>query len=343
MLKKIILTFFVAIMLLVPFSSAFAAATVGQELKTPEAGWKRFDNYDGKILFPGGTVWTHKDLFNGSHTYAESPFENKYIIFKFYGTKLRIIDVMADNRVLDGMTITIDGVSEVYSTYSSTTSWQRLVYEKTGLSLGEHIVTIKPNIDKYTKDKYFSIDAVDIDDTGYLIDEKSPKNLVATGGDKQVVLSWNSELTEARYNIKRATTPGGPYTTVEKNVYGTTFTDNDVQNGKTYYYVVSSVFNGTESSNSIEAFATPLEPPVNGRAILVVTLDTGLEKEFDLSMAEVNAFIAWYEGKAAGTGPASYAIDKHDNNKGPFKSRKDYVIFDKILTYEVNEYTLVSK
>ncbi|KEQ23358.1 hypothetical protein ET33_17180 [Paenibacillus tyrfis] len=339
MLKKIIFTFFVAIMLLVPFSSAFAAVTVGQELKTPEAGWTRYDNSDSKILFPGGKVWTNSNPFNGSHTYAESPFENKYIMFKFYGTKLRIIDVLADNRARDGMTITIDGVSEVYSTYSSTTLWQRLVYEKTGLNLGEHIVTIKPNIDKYTTSNYFSIDALDIDDTGYLIDVKNPKNLVATGGNKQVILLWNSELKEARYNIKRATTAGGPYTTVEKNVYGTTFTDNDVQNGKTYYYVVSSVFNGVESSNSNEASATPLEPPVNGRAILTVTLDTGLEKEFDLSMVEVNAFITWYEGKAAGTGPASYAIDKHDNNKGPFKSRKDYVIFNKILTYEVNEYT----
>ncbi|MNL66964.1 hypothetical protein D3C87_1915040 [compost metagenome] len=74
------------------------------------------------------------------------------------------------------------------------------------------------------------------------------------------------------------------------------------------------------------------------RAILTVTLNTGLEKEFDLSMAEVNSFISWYETKAAGTGTTSFAIDKHDNNKGPFKSRKEYVIFDKILTFEVNEY-----
>ncbi|MDF1585202.1 hypothetical protein PZ740_02245, partial [Rhodospirillales bacterium YIM 152171] len=81
------------------------------------------------------------------------------------------------------------------------------------------------------------------------------------------------------------------------------------------------------------------ETPVGDRAILVVTMNTGLEKEFDLSMQEVNAFIAWYENKQAGTGTASYAIDKHDNNKGPFTSRKDYVIFDKILTFSVDEYS----
>ena len=67
-------------------------------------------------------------------------------------------------------------------------------------------------------------------------------------------------------------------------------------------------------------------------------MTTGLEKEFDLSMGEVNAFINWYENKQAGSDTASYAINKHNNNKGSFSNRKDYVIFDKILTFEVNEY-----
>ncbi|MEI2400426.1 Kelch repeat-containing protein [Paenibacillus phytohabitans] len=97
---------------------------------------------------------------------------------------------------------------------------------------------------------------------------------------------------------------------------------------------------------SPEPTATPVptttptpEQPAGDRAILVVTMNTGLEKEFDLSMTEVNAFIAWYENKQSGSGTVSYAIDKHDNNKGPFTNRKDYVIFDKILTFSVDEYS----
>ncbi|WP_374016659.1 hypothetical protein ABU162_20735 [Paenibacillus thiaminolyticus] len=82
------------------------------------------------------------------------------------------------------------------------------------------------------------------------------------------------------------------------------------------------------------------EQPKGDRAILVVTMTTGLEKEFDLSMDEVNAFITWYDAKDAGTGPSKYAIDKHNNNKGPFSKRTDYVIFNNILTFEVNEYTV---
>ncbi|MBY9078323.1 bacterial surface protein [Paenibacillus sp. CGMCC 1.18879] len=78
------------------------------------------------------------------------------------------------------------------------------------------------------------------------------------------------------------------------------------------------------------------EQPTGDRAILVVTMNTGLEKEFDLPMSEINAFLNWYD---SASGSSRYGIDKHDNNKGPFSKRTDYVIFDKILTFEVSEYT----
>lgn len=78
------------------------------------------------------------------------------------------------------------------------------------------------------------------------------------------------------------------------------------------------------------------EVPSGDRAILVLTLTTGIDKEFDLTMTEVNAFLNWYD---TGSGSARYGIDKHNNNKGPFSKRTEYVIHDKILTFEVSEYT----
>ncbi|OKP92497.1 hypothetical protein [Paenibacillus sp. P32E] len=84
---------------------------------------------------------------------------------------------------------------------------------------------------------------------------------------------------------------------------------------------------------------TTPEQPTGDRAILTITLINGVEKEYDLPIAEVNAFLTWYDNRDAGRGPGMYAIDKHTNNKGPFKKRKNYVVFDKILTYEVSEYT----
>ncbi|WP_025716755.1 SPRY domain-containing protein [Paenibacillus sp. 1-18] len=79
--------------------------------------------------------------------------------------------------------------------------------------------------------------------------------------------------------------------------------------------------------------------PTGDRAILTVTMDNGFDKEFDLSKKELNAFIAWYDAKDASRGASFFAIDKHNNNKGPFSNRKDYVIFNKILTFEVSEYS----
>lgn len=76
--------------------------------------------------------------------------------------------------------------------------------------------------------------------------------------------------------------------------------------------------------------------PFGDRAILTIELTTGADEEFDLPMSEVNAFLTWYDSAA---GSARYGIDKHDNNKGPFSKRTEYVIHDKILTFEVSEYT----
>lgn len=78
------------------------------------------------------------------------------------------------------------------------------------------------------------------------------------------------------------------------------------------------------------------EVPSGDRAILVITLTTGIEKEFDLPISEVNVFLNWYD---SASGSNRYGINKHDNNKGPFSKRTEYVIHDKILTFEVSEYT----
>lgn len=108
---------------------------------------------------------------------------------------------------------------------------------------------------------------------------------------------------------------------------------------------MTALYGQTESANSNEASAKPNVGDVgedNGdRALLFIMLNTGEQKEYDVSIAVVNAFVEWYENRGKGVGPVTFAIDKQSNNKGPFKSRKDYIIYDKIITFEVNEYTSV--
>ncbi|MEQ7050924.1 hypothetical protein ABN764_09720 [Paenibacillaceae sp. P-4] len=174
--------------------------------------------------------------------------------------------------------------------------------------------------------------------------------LTATGGNKKVSLHWNNTKSADSYNIKRSNVAGGSYKTIA-TVTGSTYDyiDSLVTNGTKYYYVVTAVSpQGGEIGQSNEASATPnsdeVTPPgtdedqYGNRALLNIVLNNGISKEFDLSMKEVNAFIAWYEGRASGNGSVMFAFDKHNNNKGPFKNRREYVFFDKIITFEVNGY-----
>lgn len=84
----------------------------------------------------------------------------------------------------------------------------------------------------------------------------SPADVVATTGNASVGLAWNAAAYAASYNIKRGTTPGGPYTTIASPA-GVTFSDNTAVNGLTYYYVVTAVNSVGESAQSCEVSASP--------------------------------------------------------------------------------------
>ena len=84
----------------------------------------------------------------------------------------------------------------------------------------------------------------------------APTGLTATAGNGQVSLSWSASSGATSYNVKRATTNGGPYTTVATSTT-TSYTNTGLTNGTTYYFVVSAVNSAGESGNSNQASATP--------------------------------------------------------------------------------------
>ena len=82
-------------------------------------------------------------------------------------------------------------------------------------------------------------------------------------GDAQATLSWSPVANATGYNIKRSSTSGGPYTTVQANVSGTSFTDTSLLNSAGYYYVVTALNGPAESAYSTEVTTTPVgAPPV---------------------------------------------------------------------------------
>jgi glucosylceramidase len=92
---------------------------------------------------------------------------------------------------------------------------------------------------------------------GGAIAPAAPTGLTATGGDARVALSWNASSGASGYNVKRALVSGGTYTTITNGLANTSYTDSGVTNGVPYYYVVTAVNGGAESTNSNEAGAVP--------------------------------------------------------------------------------------
>lgn len=86
-----------------------------------------------------------------------------------------------------------------------------------------------------------------------------PSGLTATATNTQASLFWNPTSGATGYNIKRATTDNGPYTTIATNLIVTHYADPTATNGATYYYVVTAINAYGESANSNQAAtATPL-------------------------------------------------------------------------------------
>jgi fibronectin type 3 domain-containing protein len=85
----------------------------------------------------------------------------------------------------------------------------------------------------------------------------TPTGLTATSSNAAVSLTWNTAVAADSYMIGRSTITGGPYTNIATGVTATTYLDNGLINGTTYYYVVAATNSYGPSSNSVEASATP--------------------------------------------------------------------------------------
>jgi|GEM_PF-2026225 len=141
-------------------------ATVGQQLLAPEAGWKRYDDRDSRLLYRG-VFSTASDTGMYLNTQHYSTNIGDSIMLKFYGTKIRLINTIHSNRGVGSIiSIKIDnGADETFSGYKvSGYQFQTIVYEKLNLTPGIHTITIT-NVSSV----YLDCDAIDIDDTGYLV------------------------------------------------------------------------------------------------------------------------------------------------------------------------------
>lgn len=89
----------------------------------------------------------------------------------------------------------------------------------------------------------------------------TPADLSATAvSSSQVDLVWDGSAGTTNYNVKCSMASGGPYVVIA-STGGTSFSDTGLEEGTTYYYVVSAVNGIGESDDSAPIDATTLSVP----------------------------------------------------------------------------------
>ncbi|MEK4845545.1 hypothetical protein ACIGEH_13745 [Bacillus altitudinis] len=73
------------------------------------------------------------------------------------------------------------------------------------------------------------------------------------------------------------------------------------------------------------------------KGILSITMNQWVTKGLLLSMKEINDFLNWCKERSFGIGMNFYEIN-NEHNKGPFTSKKDYVVYQNILMFDIKQY-----
>jgi uncharacterized protein YjdB len=306
------------------------AATVGDQLTLPESGWQRYDDSNPLIVYSNFDYPRSSGSGRYNNTLSYSNNLQSKVSFAFYGTKLRIIGEPAAAAWRSTVKITIDGTSYYYSEISQTGGKQRLEFEINDLQKKIHNVTIeKISIDLNTS---LTLDAIDIDADGTLLNSKYPIHLKATS-DKKIDLTWSSVAGITNYIVKRSTVSGTGYQAIA-SLSQNSYTDTDVTNGTTYYYVVSAIVSGTESADSNEVSVALENAVVSAPTNLIATVDN-YNKKIDVSWNIVSGSAINYNVYRSETSGAEYT-------KIGSTSTTSYQDSDTSLTYGKTYYYVVT-
>jgi autotransporter-associated beta strand protein len=130
-----------------------------------------------------------------------------------------------------------------------------------------------------------------------------PATPTATAGNNSVALSWSSVAGATSYTLRRATNPGGPFTTLASGLTGTSHNDATALNGSTYFYQITALNAGSESEPSHLATATPSA---------TIAAPTGLAT----TPASTSALLTWN----AVAGATTYRVKRATTSGGPYNT-----------------------
>ncbi|WP_232700099.1 hypothetical protein [Brevibacillus daliensis] len=169
--------------------------------------------------------------------------------------------------------------------------------------------------------------------------KESPKTWTFEGwdGTAWVVLDQQSNVSDWQEDIKKE------FTFTNNNSYKNyriNITENN-SNGAAPYYVgigEMEMMNKISSTPDPNPKPDPEPKPTGDRALVVINMVSGATKEYDMSANEVVKFVEWYEGRISRSGNEAYMIAK-DFNVGPFASRKEFISYSHIESFEIKEYS----
>jgi hypothetical protein len=168
LLKKVSSIVCLVLLVFVLHTSVFAA-TVGQPLTSPEAGWQRIDGQNSLVVFSGTHAYQpYAPCFGGG---AERIYgEGSKVTFYFTGTEFRIITVVNPNCARQ-VEVTVDGTVDgsFNPAINPVNGVFYLMYEKIGMPSGYHKIILTVHNDPNGSTGGFFFDAIDIDDSGQFV------------------------------------------------------------------------------------------------------------------------------------------------------------------------------
>lgn len=159
----LLLFFFAAIGSFFNVSSA-SAASIGQVVSSPESGWRRYGCTQTRYLSYQGGSW----VYGGGSDYYTSNTSSR-LKFNFYGSKLRLYSYSYSNHTQNAV-VNIDGVDYNFRQRNDHNGYYNV------LDFGiENLPEKIHHVVVYTRSSLvLSIQAVDVDSTGYILPYVEP-------------------------------------------------------------------------------------------------------------------------------------------------------------------------
>lgn len=179
-------------------------------------------------------------------------------------------------------------------------------------------------------------DAVDIDKNGQLKPYKETTKVESISLDKTSMdlLEGSSDKLNAKILPENATNKKSIWKSSDESI-AKVDQEGKVTAIKEGKVTITAKVEGTDLIATCKVNVTKKVEENKNNAILSISLVNGATKEYDVSMQEVEKFINWFEERSNGKGPSLYSFNKKIN---PYKTVKEYIVHDKIASFEVREY-----